>query len=648
MLSTGMIKIGIPLIGSIAWHGGITYVESVINSLKTVDLIDRPKVFLLVDNTSENNLKLHINSITLADGLIFIGKDFSLLKTFNEKPIIHLTEFKDILNYVDFIYPVNTNGLPGFVYAGWLPDLQHRYYPQFFSESQLVERENSINFMLQTTNQIVVSSLTAKQDVQEFYPEYEGNIEVIHFYSKFNTELLRLNPKSTLCKYDLPSKYFICCNQFWRHKNHEVLFRALSLTKGNVTLVCTGAQEDSRDKEWFLYLKNLLNELGLTQNVPLLGYIPRADQVQLIRGAVAVIQPSLFEGWSTVLEDARGLSKLAIVSEIKVHREQALENVLYFEPNSPLELAYMLDKEWGKEGGISESMETSAQIKVASLQKSAGKKLLLLAVKNIDLMMAKLSDPNHFKNIKLQRDLISKIFDLNEKVEKKEIVISHKEDTSVELTKSLIEKEHALQDKEHALVELTKSLIEKETLLNRLIEKNKFYRLAKKINSLKSHLKTKYQRLFEVHLGVLNQYTPFPLVNSAIYMAPNVEVRSLSKISIVTPSFQQASFIERTINSVISQQYPLLEYYIQDGGSTDGTLEILEKYSHLISGFESIADRGQSNAINLAFSRTSGEIMAWLNSDDLLMPGTLNYVAEYFHSHPGIDVIYGNGETALY
>ena len=220
MLSTGMIKIGIPLIGSIAWHGGITYVESVINSLKTVDLIDRPKVFLLVDNTSENNLKLHINSITLADGLIFIGKDFSLLKTFNEKPIIHLTEFKDILNYVDFIYPVNTNGLPGFVYAGWLPDLQHRYYPQFFSESQLVERENSINFMLQTTNQIVVSSLTAKQDVQEFYPEYEGNIEVIHFYSKFNTELLRLNPKSTLCKYDLPSKYFICCNQFWRHKNH--------------------------------------------------------------------------------------------------------------------------------------------------------------------------------------------------------------------------------------------------------------------------------------------------------------------------------------------------------------------------------------------------------------------------------------------
>lgn len=159
---------------------------------------------------------------------------------------------------------------------------------------------------------------------------------------------------------------------------------------------------------------------------------------------------------------------------------------------------------------------------------------------------------------------------------------------------------------------------------------------------MKSHLKTKYQRLFEVHLGVLNQYAPFPLVNSAIYMAPKVEVRSPSKISIVTPSFQQASFIERTINSVISQQYPLLEYYIQDGGSTDGTLEILEKYSHLISGFESITDRGQSNAINLAFSRTSGEIMAWLNSDDLLMPGTLNYVAEYFHSNPGIDVIYGN------
>jgi len=108
------------------------------------------------------------------------------------------------------------------------------------------------------------------------------------------------------------------------------------------------------------------------------------------------------------------------------------------------------------------------------------------------------------------------------------------------------------------------------------------------------------------------------------------------------PSYQQAPFLRRSIESVLDQSYPCLEYFVQDGGSIDGSLSILREFSERLSGWSSAPDRGQAHAINLAFRRTSGEIMGWLNSDDMLMPGALHFVARYFHRHPHVSVLYGN------
>lgn len=107
-------------------------------------------------------------------------------------------------------------------------------------------------------------------------------------------------------------------------------------------------------------------------------------------------------------------------------------------------------------------------------------------------------------------------------------------------------------------------------------------------------------------------------------------MKNLPKISIVTPSFNQGKFLEATILSVLNQSYPNLEYVVIDGGSTDGSQKIIKKYQKKLHYWESKSDRGQSHAINKGFAKTNGEIMFWINSDDVLRPGALHLVASIF------------------
>jgi len=114
------------------------------------------------------------------------------------------------------------------------------------------------------------------------------------------------------------------------------------------------------------------------------------------------------------------------------------------------------------------------------------------------------------------------------------------------------------------------------------------------------------------------------------------------RITIVTPSYNQARFLESTLRSVLEQEYPHLEYIVQDGASTDGSVEILSRYQDNFAYVDSRPDRGQAHALNRGFAHSTGEIMAYLNADDLLLPGALHYVAAFFQQHPEVDVVYGH------
>jgi glycosyltransferase involved in cell wall biosynthesis len=141
-------------------------------------------------------------------------------------------------------------------------------------------------------------------------------------------------------------------------------------------------------------------------------------------------------------------------------------------------------------------------------------------------------------------------------------------------------------------------------------------------------------------LGLLEQHAPRTLKTPERYIVQ--PPRPAPKISLVTTSYNHGAFIGRTLGSVLNQEYPQLEYVIRDAGSMDETLTSVKPYQSRLAYFESAPDRGFSNGLNIGFEQTSGEIMAYLNSDDLLLPGALAYVAHYFLQHPDVDVVYGH------
>ena len=143
-------------------------------------------------------------------------------------------------------------------------------------------------------------------------------------------------------------------------------------------------------------------------------------------------------------------------------------------------------------------------------------------------------------------------------------------------------------------------------------------------------------------LHELVHHRPRPLRIPEHYHTP-LPLENPPPISICTPSFNQGHFLEATIRSVLDQNYPALEYAVQDGGSKDDSVAVMEKYRDRLVHIESRKDNGQGHAINLGFAHaTKGEIMAYLNSDDLLLPGSLNYVAAFFRANPDVDVVYGH------
>jgi glycosyltransferase involved in cell wall biosynthesis len=238
-------------------------------------------------------------------------------------------------------------GLP-IPWVGYVPDLQHRHLPELFTPAEIRYRDGAFQAMLASAPAVIVNSNAVKEDLARFFPDPRARIFALPF-----APLLESGGASpaaeVLARYGIKPAFFMVSNQFWVHKNHGVAFRALkrlmeSTGRADLSLVCTGETGDYRARAHFSSLLAELSALGVVQNVRILGLIPRGDYLALMSAAVAVVQPTLFEGGpgGGAVYDAVALGVRSIVSDIPVNREIDAEDAVFFPPHDDRALAALM------------------------------------------------------------------------------------------------------------------------------------------------------------------------------------------------------------------------------------------------------------------------------------------------------------------
>jgi len=342
------LRLGIVFNVSQKWMGGVIYILNAIRILKFLDDKDKPAVIVFYNP----RLKKYVDEIDYPYlelvpwnfDSVYRGFILSIIKQKN----LFIDDMVRKLD-LDAVFPMHNFPVKSKLNAklvAWTADLQHKYYPRFFSRRKRFERNLRIKSILKNTRDYVVSSQAVKDDFYRFFKiPQQVRFHIYHFASIIY-DLPDIDFETIRSKYELPKEYFMISNQFHKHKNHLVAFKALAELKRKnkkVHFAITGRFPDEPDSPYMHELHNIIADEKLMSNISLLGLIPRGDQLLLMKYAQAILQPSLFEGWSTVIEDAKSLQVPVIASSLPVNIEQLQEKGTYFEPHDHLKLAGILE-----------------------------------------------------------------------------------------------------------------------------------------------------------------------------------------------------------------------------------------------------------------------------------------------------------------
>jgi glycosyltransferase involved in cell wall biosynthesis len=233
----------------------------------------------------------------------------------------------------------------------WIADFQHLHLPQYFTQAERDYRDKWFLELARRSSRLMLSSNAALHDFQAFAPRYADKARVVRFASLLAQQAAFADPAAAVARYHLPAKFALVVNQFWGHKNHGLVVEALALLleRGlRIPMVFLGMPADYRDPE-NATLSRLFQQIaarGLAGQIIILGHVPRADLVDLLRGAAVVIQPSRFEGWNTTVEDAKALARPLLCSDLIVHREQAPSALGFFDCDDAQGLSALLEQWW--------------------------------------------------------------------------------------------------------------------------------------------------------------------------------------------------------------------------------------------------------------------------------------------------------------
>jgi glycosyltransferase involved in cell wall biosynthesis len=337
-----MIKVA--FIGAVSeeWMGGLNYFKNLLYAFTTVENKEL-EVFVFVGKKTDEEIKTMFRQYAIVvESSIFDRKS---IKWFLHKIENKFLKTNYILESVLKKYDIKVlshasiTGLKEIKTINWIPDFQHLHLPNMFSVRELKSRDASFMSLIQNSDKIVLSSFDALKDLKVFAPEYIKKANVLQFVSQPDTKYFTLNNESKAQlreKYNLTDEFFYMPNQFWKHKNHMFVFEAINELKKEgvmIFLVCTGHLNDYRNKTYIEEIKIFIKENNLEKNIKLLGLVDYEDVFSLMKFSKVVINPSLFEGWSSTVEECKSVGKNMILSDLNVHKEQYPEAV-FFEKNN--------------------------------------------------------------------------------------------------------------------------------------------------------------------------------------------------------------------------------------------------------------------------------------------------------------------------
>jgi len=339
----------IPYNVSPKWLGGVLYISNIIKMLNWLEDKDKPHLKLVyrkdlkevVDEIRYPYLeKIQVNFPDLTKGYLSSwteGKNKFIDDFITDSSVDAVYPLQD--------HPVSYTKYPNIQLVAWYPDLQHMHHPEFFSKRKLLERYFKIKLLLANTNHLVVSSKSVLKDFHKFYNLKNISTYVFNFASVIDNQDFSSWDYLRETK-ALPREYFMVSNQFLQHKNHKIVLEALIVLKNRglrPTIAFAGNIIGKLSSKCVKDLRSFINKHDLKDQVIFVNNLSRHEYLTLIKYCKAVIQPSIFEGWSTVIEDAISLQTPVIASDIAVNREQLQEWAPFFDPNDATQLANYIE-----------------------------------------------------------------------------------------------------------------------------------------------------------------------------------------------------------------------------------------------------------------------------------------------------------------
>lgn len=501
-----MKRVGFLISPDDGWIGGVNYFKNLLYALKSYPSNDLQFVVYIGTKTPSKYKRIFQDLCVIKELPVL---DRGSLSWFFWRVSKKILRSDYLLSYflrnenLDVLSHSSVWGIKNVRCINWIPDFQHIHLPSMFSSKEIASRNKEYKTLARKSYCVILSSQDATNDFRDFVPSEKFKARTLQFVAQPSNVLFLLAEVDLLNikkKYNLPDKFFFLPNQFWKHKNHIVVFQALNelrVNGTNICVVCSGAMTDYRNQDHVEFVKTYIKQNDL--DVRLLGIIPYDDVLLLMKASIAVINPSLFEGWSSTVEECKAIGKSVILSNIGVHREQNPPNASFFDPSDYHSLALIIHDFWCGKNIFPESNRETV----------------------ID-------------DLKWRTQKFAQEF-------------------------QIICRGYPLYD---------------EAQLDLNLIKNKG--------------------------GYRNKGG----------------IRAIPLFSIVIATFNSAATLESTLLSIFNQKSNSFEVIVIDGGSSDGTVEILKKYDDLISCWISEEDQGISDAFNKGIKLALGEYINFQGDGD--------------------------------